>query len=191
MMSEWRQNALPQTKLSGSNSTEILLERHCHVRAFCLSTAPGIRRPTRAKSVIGMSGGRTGIAQKVVIQDEHDNAEQLLGAERKAGYRSHPAGAEQFRQLADRFVAHRHEIDGLPPRGRFLGAAGRQSSTPIVTTPPCVQLGPIGHYRTSFSHALAKAVFRLVGKVAAGLRDTQLRDTDALNCPAPKIFSCG
>ena len=37
---------------------------HCHVRAFYLSTAPGVRRPTRAKSIICMSGSRTEIAQK-------------------------------------------------------------------------------------------------------------------------------
>jgi hypothetical protein len=59
MMSERQQNTLPETKLSGSKSTEILFERQCHVRAFYLSTAPGVRQPTRAKSMICMSGSRT------------------------------------------------------------------------------------------------------------------------------------
>ena len=54
----------------GENSAE----RHCHVRAFYLSTAPGVRRPTRAKSIICMSGSRTEIAQKVAIPGERDNA---------------------------------------------------------------------------------------------------------------------
>src|SRR5689334_12717993 len=33
-----------------------------------------------------------------------------------------PAGSEQARQLAGCFIAKRHKINGLPPRGRFFGA---------------------------------------------------------------------
>ena len=47
---------------------------HCHVRAFYLSTAPGGRLPTRAKSIICISASRTEIAQKVAILGERDNA---------------------------------------------------------------------------------------------------------------------
>src|SRR5271166_4031849 len=47
---------------------------HCHVRVFHLSTAPGVRRLTRAKSIICVSGSRTEIDQKVPILGERDNA---------------------------------------------------------------------------------------------------------------------
>jgi len=48
---------------------------HCHVRGFYLSTVPPVRRPTRAKSTICMTGGRTEIAEKVPILDERDGVD--------------------------------------------------------------------------------------------------------------------
>jgi hypothetical protein len=47
---------------------------HCHVRVFYLSTAPDVGWPTRAKSMICLSGSRTEIAQKVPMLGERDNA---------------------------------------------------------------------------------------------------------------------
>jgi hypothetical protein len=55
---------------------------------FYLSTAPGVRRSTRAKSIICMSGSRTEIAQKVAIPGERDNA-----AARHAGLAVNLAGS--------------------------------------------------------------------------------------------------
>jgi hypothetical protein len=50
-------------------------------------------------------------------------AEQLLGERRVVRPVPHAvAGGEQCRQLAGSFVAERHEINRLPPLGRFLGA---------------------------------------------------------------------
>ena len=57
-----------------------LSRRHCHVCAFYLSNAPGVRRLRRAKSIICGSSSRTEIAQKVPILGERDNSARTVVA---------------------------------------------------------------------------------------------------------------
>ena|SRR5208337_994830 len=48
--------------------------RHCHVSVYYLPTVPPFRPLTRAKSIVCISGCRSGIARKVSILGESDNA---------------------------------------------------------------------------------------------------------------------
>ena len=66
-----------------------------------------------------------------------------------------PLGSEQVRQLSGCFVAERHKISGLTPRGRFFGAPGRH------------HLADDGwqHSRRVFPADQVKALERLVDEV--------------------------
>jgi hypothetical protein len=102
---EWSATAasLKECKLPGSHGERVSNRSggHCHVRAFYLSNAPGVRRLRRAKSVIYGSATRTEIAQKKVpIPGERDNALRWLRRRRERTIDSvAPLPVDSFEEL--------------------------------------------------------------------------------------------